>query len=63
MNHEVTYFETLKEVSWFLRLEKPENCQKVLKNLKKNCNFYKKIAETCDIKKLENNPWPTQTFQ
>ena len=35
MNYAVTYFQTLEEVMWLLRLEKPKNRQKTSKNLEK----------------------------
>ena len=46
----------LEEVYWLLRQEKP----KMTKNQKKNL---KKIAKTCDIKKLKTIPRSIKTFQ
>ena len=51
-NYAVTY-QNLEDVPWTLRLE----------NDKKYFNKLKKIAKSCDIKKLKINPWPTKIYQ
>ena len=44
-NYTLIYYQTLEEVSWFLRLEKPKNDKNFQENMKKSCMIYQKIAQ------------------
>ena len=56
INCTVTYFQTLEEILWFLRLKKPEQRQKFSKkNFEKKAGWFnQQIAKIFDIKRLKN---------
>ena len=55
-NYAVTYYQTQEEILWSLKLEKAKKTPKMFKKLKKECNFYQKIAIACETKWLKIIP-------
>ena len=60
-NYAVTYYQTLVEVGWPLRLEKPKN-DRIIKKFE-NCKFHQKIAKICDVKMLKTLLLPLEAMQ
>ena len=54
----VTYYKTLEEVPWLLRLKKPKKWHK----FSKNCKICQKIAKTGDNRKLKTITWTLKFF-
>ena len=51
-NCTVTYYQTLEEAPWRLRLNKPKKRQKFLKTFKKLASFVKKMQQFAMLKPL-----------
>ena len=49
-NFTATYYETLEEAHWLLRLEKPKKNDKIFQNLEKICQFFQKMQK-CKVPK------------
>ena len=62
-NYAVTYYLTLVEVGWPLRLEKIKNDKMTKKIWKKNCKFHNKIAYIRDVKILKTLLLPLEAMQ
>ena len=61
-NYSVTYFQTVEEVPWLLRLKKFKLQKISKKHEKKQHVLLKKIAKICDIKKLKNYSMPIRSL-